>query len=42
MTMHSDDTQESPVDKEMGEIAEEHLYTNLPWIKVIGFCNVTY
>ncbi|XP_055887561.1 protein unc-80 homolog isoform X2 [Biomphalaria glabrata] len=34
VTMMSDDTQESPIDKEM-ELEDEHLYTNLPWIKVV-------
>ena len=34
VTMMSDDTnQESPVDKDT-ELEDEHLYTNLPWIKV--------
>ncbi|GFR73733.1 Unc-80-like protein [Elysia marginata] len=35
VTMMSDDTnQESPVDKDT-ELEDEHLYTNLPWIKVV-------
>ncbi|KAH9525120.1 Protein unc-80 [Bulinus truncatus] len=34
VTMMSDDTQESPTDKEM-ELEDEHLYTTLPWIKVV-------
>ena len=33
MTQQSDDTQESPIDKDCEN--EEHLYTNLPWIKVL-------
>lgn len=33
MAMMSDDTQESPSDKD-NELEDEHLYTNLPWIKV--------
>ncbi|XP_059153938.1 protein unc-80 homolog isoform X2 [Physella acuta] len=34
VAMMSDDTQESPIDKDM-ELEDEHLYTNLPWIKVV-------
>ncbi|CAG5120059.1 unnamed protein product, partial [Candidula unifasciata] len=34
MAMMSDDTQESPSDKD-NELEDEHLYTNLPWIKVV-------
>lgn len=33
VAMMSDDTQESPIDKDV-EVEDEHLYTNLPWIKV--------
>ena len=34
VAMMSDDTnQESPVEKDT-ELEDEHLYTNLPWIKV--------
>lgn len=36
VTMMSDETQESPVDRDL-EIEDEHLCSSLPWIKVCKY-----
>jgi hypothetical protein len=38
MTMMSDETQESPVDRD-AEVEDEHLHASLPWIKV-SICHI--